>query len=164
VSSTGNSTSRTRANDDAVENSAEHIGHLANSLRPPLLRVTRLMRTQRVDTSVTLAELSVMNLLRQGPKSIGELAVAERTQPPTMTRLVAALERRQLLERGSHPVDKRRAMMTLTPKALELLDSETRARDAWLCRRMGTLRPEQLRVLADVIPVLIQLADDVDDE
>ena len=55
---------------------------LADVLRPALLRLTRLIRIQRADMSVTLTQLSAMGtLLANGPMSAGELAAAERVQP-----------------------------------------------------------------------------------
>ena len=39
------------------------IGELAALLRPSLLRLTRLIRNQRVDMSVTLTQLSAMGTL-----------------------------------------------------------------------------------------------------
>ena len=48
---------------------------LASQLRPALLRLTRLIRNQRVDMSVTLTQLSALATLRKhGPMSAGELA------------------------------------------------------------------------------------------
>ena len=52
---------------------------LAAALRPSLLRLTRVLRNQRVDTSVTLTQLSAMGTLRKkGPMSAGDLAAHER--------------------------------------------------------------------------------------
>lgn len=148
----------------ADRSEARQIEELAEQLRPPLLRVTRLLRIQRHDTSVTLAELSAMNqLARFGPMSIGELAASERVRPPTMTRLVAELERRSLLRRRAREVDKRQAILELTEAGTELLSFETKARDAWLTGRLARLTPAQRRTLFEVVPILYELAEDGDD-
>ena len=66
---------------------------LSAALRPSLLRLTRILRNQRVDLSVTLTQLSAMGTLRKrGPMSAGELAALERVQPPSMTKVLASLE------------------------------------------------------------------------
>jgi len=69
------------------------IPELASLLRPALLRLTRIVRNQRVDLSVTLTQLSAMwTLEKRGPMSAGELANFERVQPPSMTKVLANLE------------------------------------------------------------------------
>jgi DNA-binding MarR family transcriptional regulator len=41
--------------------------------------------------------------------SPGELAEHEKVQPPSMTRVIAALEERRLVTRMAHPTDRRQA-------------------------------------------------------
>ncbi len=66
---------------------------LAHELRIAVMRFSRRLRGQRVDTSVTLTHLAALSTLkRHGPMSPGELANHERVQPPSMTRVVVALE------------------------------------------------------------------------
>src|SRR5438552_1523544 len=97
---------------------------LASILRPALLRLTRLIRIQRADTSVTLTQLSVLGALeKSGPMTPGELAAYERVQPPSMTKVLAALEEHGLVIRSPHPSDGRQAIIDLTDAAHELIDS-----------------------------------------
>lgn len=133
---------------------------LSAALRPSLLRLTRIIRNQRVDLSVTLTQLSTLaTLASKGPMSAGELAACERVQPPSMTKVLAALEDKGLLRRNAHPTDKRQAIITLTEAGTELLDSERRQRDAWLSLRLARLSPEERALLADAVPVLDKLAE-----
>src|SRR3954454_7176823 len=68
------------------------------------MRLSRRLRNQRVDTSVTLTHLAALwTLKRHGPLSPGELAGHERVQPPSMTRVVAALEGMGLGTRTAPP-------------------------------------------------------------
>jgi DNA-binding MarR family transcriptional regulator len=135
---------------------AEH----AALLRPSLLRLTRLIRNQRVDMSVSLTQLSAMATLRKrGPMSAGELAACEKVQPPSMTKVLAILEERGLVRRDAHPTDKRQAIISVTDTGIELLQSESRARDAWLSQRLAELTPDERALLRDVIPVLDKLAE-----
>src|SRR5919202_2181701 len=109
------------------------IAGLASQLRLALLHLTRLVRNQRVDMSVTLTQLSAMGTLRKsGPMSAGELAACERVQPPSMTKVLANLEERGLVRRDVHPTDRRQAIIAITPAGEALLDEERRSRDAWL--------------------------------
>jgi DNA-binding MarR family transcriptional regulator len=136
------------------------ISELASQLRPALLRLTRLVRNQRVDMSVTLTQLSAMATLeKNGPMSAGELANCERVQPPSMTKVLANLEQRGLVVREVHPTDRRQAIIAITPAGLELLDSERRSRNAWLSKRLSTLTAEERALLQRVVPVLDKLAE-----
>src|ERR1044072_1974139 len=100
------------------------IAELASQLRPALLRLTRIIRNQRVDMSVTLTQLSAMATLRKsGPMSAGELAARERVQPPSMTNVLANREERGLVRRDVHPADRRQAVLAITDAGAELLDS-----------------------------------------
>ena len=133
---------------------------LAALLRPSLLRLTRIIRNQRVDLSVTLTQLSAMaTLAKKGPMSAGELAACERVQPPSMTKVLANLEERGLVRRDMHPTDKRQAIISVTEAGDALLDEERRSRDAWLSRRLTELTPDERALLRSVVPVLDKLAE-----
>jgi DNA-binding MarR family transcriptional regulator len=136
------------------------VSELASQLRPSLLRLTRIVRNQRVDMSVTLTQLSAMATLhKHGPMSAGELAACERVQPPSMTKVLANLEERGLVRREVSPSDRRQAIIAITDAGVELLDSERRSRDAWLSKRLGTLSAEERALVQRVIPVLDKLAE-----
>jgi DNA-binding MarR family transcriptional regulator len=129
-------------------------------LRPSLLRLTRLIRFQRADQSVTLTQLSALGTLaKRGPMSAGELATCERVQPPSMTKVLAHLEERGLVRREVHPADKRQAIISVTAEGERLLESERRSRDAWLSRRLAELTPDERALLRSVLPVLDKLAE-----
>jgi DNA-binding MarR family transcriptional regulator len=135
------------------------IPDLAALLRPSLLRLTRLIRNQRVDMTVTLTQLSAMaTLANRGAMSAGELANYERVQPPSMTKVLANLEERGLVRRAAHPTDKRQAIIEITDAGAALLESERRSRDAWLSRRLAELTPEERTLLRNVVPILDKLA------
>jgi DNA-binding MarR family transcriptional regulator len=132
---------------------------LAALLRPPLLRVTRLVRNQRVDTSITLTQLSAMGALyKNGAMSAGELAAYERVQPPSMSKVLANLEERGLVRRDQHPADRRQAILAITDEGRELLDSERHARDAWLTRKLAALTAAERDLLRRAVPILDKLA------
>jgi DNA-binding MarR family transcriptional regulator len=133
---------------------------LAALLRPALLRLTRLVRNQRVDTSVTLTQLSAMGaLFKNGAMSAGELAAYERVQPPSMSKVLANLEERGLVRRDQHPADRRQAILEITDEGRQLLDSERGARDAWLTRKLTALTAAERDLLRRVVPILDKLAE-----
>ena len=132
---------------------------LAHELRIAVMRFSRRLRSQRVDTSVTLTQLSAMSTLRRhGAMSAGELAAHERVQPPSMTRVVAALEVLELVTRTPHPTDGRQVVIELTPAAHELLDAEARAREAWLFGRLEQLSQQELEILQEAATIMDKLA------
>ena len=136
------------------------MAELASQLRPSLLRLTRIVRNQRADMSVTLTQLSAMGtLFKRGPMSAGELAACERVQPPSMTKVLASLEERGLVRRETHPTDRRQVIVGITDAGVALLDSERRSRDAWLTQHLSGLTSDERALLRKVIPVLDKLAE-----
>jgi DNA-binding MarR family transcriptional regulator len=137
-----------------------NTSELAAVLRPALLRVTRLIRIQRVDMSVTLTQLSAMAALyKHGPMSAGELAAYERVQPPSMSKVLANLESRGLVRRDVRPSDRRQAIISITAAGRDLIERERRSREAWLSKRLAALTPEERELLREVLPVLDKLAE-----
>jgi DNA-binding MarR family transcriptional regulator len=132
---------------------------LAHDLRLAVMRLSRRLRSQRVDTTVTLTHLSALSTLkRHGPMSPGELAAQERVQPPSMTRVVVALEGMGLVTRTPHPTDGRQVVIDLTPAAEALLGDEARAREAWLTGQLQQLSREERETLRDAAVIMDKLA------
>jgi DNA-binding MarR family transcriptional regulator len=132
---------------------------LAHDLRLAVMRFSRRLRSQRVDTTVTLTHLAALSTLkRHGPMSPGELAAHERVQPPSMTRVVVALEAQGLVTRTPHPTDGRQVVIDLTPQAEALLGEEAQAREAWLSGRLAELAPEEREVLRRAAEIMDELA------
>ncbi|MGN6609055.1 MAG: MarR family winged helix-turn-helix transcriptional regulator [Jatrophihabitans sp.] len=133
---------------------------LASLLRPSLLRLTRILRNQRADTSLTLTVISALATLKKsGPMSAGDLAAAERVQPPSMTKVLTQLEERGLVRRDAHPTDRRSSIIAITEAGLALLDSERQRRDAWLTRQLARLTADERALLRSVAPILDKLAE-----
>jgi DNA-binding MarR family transcriptional regulator len=132
---------------------------LAHDLRLAVMRFSRRLRNQRVDQSVTLTHLAALSTLkRHGAMSPGELAGHERVQPPSMTRVVVALEGMGLVTRSPHPTDGRQVVIDLTPAAEELLTVEARAREAWLTGMLERLSVEERAVLHEAAVIMDKLA------
>jgi DNA-binding MarR family transcriptional regulator len=133
---------------------------LSAVLRPSLLRLTRTIRNQRVDTSVSLSLLTALfNLQLNGPMTPGELATSERVQPPSMTKILAGLEAKGLIRRDKHPTDGRQMIVSVTADGTALLIQERKARQAWLALALEQLTPTEQQLLRDVQPVLDKIAN-----
>ena len=90
--------------------------------------------------------------------SPGELAGHERVQPPSMTKILAKLTARGLIERAPHPTDKRQAIVSLSASGRALVEEERQARDAWLSTRLAELTDQERDLLRTVAPLMDKLA------
>lgn len=123
------------------------------------MRLARRLRNEREDTTLTLNQLSAMGTLaRLGPLTLGELAAAERIQPPSMTRTVSALEARGLVVREADADDRRLVIVRLSDDGKQMLAADRRRRDAWLNHRLRELTADEREVLRRAVPVLEKLA------
>ena len=133
---------------------------LASELRTTVMRLARRLRKQRAETMLSLGQLAALGTLeRHGPLSPGELAAHERVQPPSMTRIVAALEAAGFVTRTDHPTDRRQVLIASSPTGTALLREDRRRRDAWLAQRMRDLDPADLAVLRRAAGILERIAD-----
>jgi DNA-binding MarR family transcriptional regulator len=134
---------------------------LASALRLSLLRAARRLRSQRVNTAVTLSQLSALATVgKYGPLSAGEIAAIERVQPPSMTKILASLESSGWVERSSQPEDRRQSIIAITSAGRDLLADETRARDEWLAKRLVEFSDDDLRKLSEAVEVLDRLGSE----
>jgi DNA-binding MarR family transcriptional regulator len=131
---------------------------LAHSVRMAITRLARRLRNQRADLSLTATQLSALAALDQhGPLTPGALAEHERVQPPSMTRVLAALEEKGLIASSAHPTDRRQKMVEVTPAAHAMLVADRRAREEWLAQRMTELSAAEVAALRAATPVLEKL-------
>src|ERR687891_720410 len=132
---------------------------LAHALRPVVMRLARSLRQVRADSSdLQSNQLSAMSvLLNDGDMLMGELAAAEKVQPPSMTRIVNGLEQSGFVARRPDPRDGRQCLVTLTPAGREMLLANRRRRDEWLTVRIAQLDPDEREVLRQAVPILAKL-------
>lgn len=132
---------------------------LASTLRLAVMRLARRMRTERPVSDLSLTQLSALAVLeRHGPLTPRELAAAERIRPPSMTRVVTALEAAGLVTRTDHPSDGRQVLLAASPAGVSLLREDRRRREAWLAQRLRELDADDREVLRRAAAVLDRLA------
>ena len=130
-----------------------------STLRGAVMRLSRRLRHQRVDESLSPTEMSVLaRLARCGSATPGELARKEHVQPPSMTRIVAMLEAKGLVRREPHPDDRRQVVVSRTEQAEAMLAESRRKRNAWLAELAEGLDEEEWATLREAAPVLEKLA------
>src|SRR5918999_5024790 len=101
---------------------------LADRLHSAAIHLLRRLRRVDMTTGLSGPRLSALSVIVfGGPLTLGELAAAEQVKPPTMTRLVRALEARRLVARATDEHDRRGVRLHATAKGRKLM-AEGRAR------------------------------------
>lgn len=137
------------------------LGTDAPDLRIAVMRLARRLRTERASDAMTPSQMAVLaTLIREGPMTPGDLAVVERVQPPSMTRILQALQHQELVLRTPHPGDRRQVLFSVTEKAQAMVARDRERRDQWLLHRLEELSPDDLTAIERAIPILNRLALD----
>lgn len=132
---------------------------LAGALRDAVGRLSRRMRAERAATDLSLGQLAALRTLeRHGPMTASELAAHEKVQPPSMTKIVAALEAHGYVTRTPDPVDRRQVVVAASQAGLALLADDRRRRDKWVSQRLTALDPSDRAALAAALPALEKLS------
>ena len=130
---------------------AEPATQLAEALRDAITRLNRRVRQARPVGDLTVTQLSALTSLElAGALTPRELA--------TMTKIVAKLEERGLVQRTPHPTDGRQVILSSTGVGREILGSYERVRDEWLAARLAELTPDERGVLTQAAALLSRLA------
>jgi DNA-binding MarR family transcriptional regulator len=142
--------SKTRAR--AGQAPAEAIADRWHSLAIHLLRKLRREDVKAGLTGPRLSALSVV--VFAGPVTLGELAAAEQVKPPTMTRIVRALERDHLVRREKDPKDGRIVRLRATTRGEALLHAGRARRVAKLAAPIAELDAHDREVLRRAAEIL----------
>ena len=95
---------------------------LADRLHSAAIHLLRRLRKGDAAEGLSAPRLSALSVVVfAGPLTLGELAKAEQVRPPTMTRLVDALERARLVTRQADAGDGRIVVIRATAKGRSLL-------------------------------------------
>jgi len=137
---------------------AVDVDRLAGELRIVLGRLIRLLRSQY---GFGLTQSAVLGRLdRDGPRSIGELAGAERIRPQSMSQTLAELEAEGLVARGPDPSDGRRTQVALTDHGRAVLQEDRALRVGWLAKAItDELTEDERVVLDDAVRLLGRLSE-----
>jgi DNA-binding MarR family transcriptional regulator len=134
--------------------------HLASQLQIAIAHLARRLRAQRMDGTITLSQISALaTLYRHGELSPTAVAELERVQPPSMTRVLAVLEQRGLVERRPHATDGRQAVIAITPAGRERVEEDRRKSQTWLARGLEELGATDLETLRAATALLERLAE-----
>jgi DNA-binding MarR family transcriptional regulator len=117
----------------------------ADRLHSASIHVLRRVSREDPISGLSAARLSALSVLVfGGPRTLGELAAAERVRPPTMTSIVRGLEQAGLVRREPDSNDGRVTRVRATAKGDRVLQDARRRRIANLAERLGALSPEEV--------------------
>ena len=112
-------TRRARVADLAPGDDAERT---ADRLHSAAIHLLRRLRREDAKSGLSAPRLSALSVVVfAGPLTLGELAAAEQVKPPTMTRLVSALENAGLVTREPDADDGRLTRVRATARGRTLL-------------------------------------------
>src|SRR5713226_1560409 len=127
----------------------------ADRLHSAAIHLLRRLRVRDRESGVGPAQLSALSVLvlGGGPRSLGELAEAEQVRPPTMSRIVAGLERAGLVRRHATE-DGRRVRLEASAKGTKILQEGRKRRVESLAKALALLSERQQKQLAELVELL----------
>jgi DNA-binding MarR family transcriptional regulator len=161
---TGSGAAETRAAADVLAEGQTRPAVGATELASRLAGLSTVLQRDlaRADTGegLTRARLSTLGLLVMGgPRTLGELAASEHVRPPTMTRLIHAMEADELVVREPNPNDGRSVVIRATARGEQQLQLGRDRQIAPLARsiaKLGRAERVQLEGATDLLGRLLR--------
>ena len=130
---------------------------IADRLHSVAIHLLRRLRVRDRESGVGPAQLSALSVLVfGGPRSLGELADAEQVRPPTMSRIVAGLERAGLVRRHATE-DGRRVRLEASTKGTKILQEGRKRRVESLANALSSLSERETQKLGELAEFLQQI-------
>ena len=125
-----------------------------------IVSLSRRLRTERRPGSLSLSGLGILGTLyRQGALVATQLAVEERLQPQSLSRLLADLQHARLIARTRSELDRREIQIALTEKGRKVLIDDMAVRRAWLDNTMGcALTAAERKTILAASSIMLKLA------
>ena len=136
------------------------LAALATQVRLSVMRLSRKLRKENSGADITPTLLAALSTIeRHGPMTVGDLATHEQVQKPTVTRILADLTERSLVERTPDPLDGRISWLQVSAEGRQLLQRIRRRHDAYLAKRLRRLNPDELDTLERAAEILERLTE-----
>jgi DNA-binding MarR family transcriptional regulator len=128
------------------------VEELADRLHSTAIHLLRQVRVQDAASGLAPARLSALSVLVfGGAMSLNELARAEQVRPPTMSRIVDALESEGLVRRTVNQQDRRAVVLEATEKGAAILWQGRKRRVKFLARHLSRLSEQERKEIDDAI-------------
>jgi DNA-binding MarR family transcriptional regulator len=130
----------------------------AESLHAAAIHLLRRLRRTDTASGLNAPRLSALSVIVfSGPLTLGQLADAEQVRPPTMTRIVNALESKRLVAKSANADDRRAIEISPTMKGKRLLLKARHRRVASLAHQIGILPAADSETLHAAIGIIESL-------
>jgi DNA-binding MarR family transcriptional regulator len=131
------------------------VEELADRLHNTAIHLLRQVRVQDSATGLAPARLSALSVLVfGGAMSLNELARAEQVRPPTMSRIVDALESEGLIRRTVNQQDRRAVVLEATEKGAAILWQGRKRRVKFLAKHLSRLSEQERQQINDAIKAI----------
>jgi DNA-binding MarR family transcriptional regulator len=132
---------------------------LADRLHSAAIHLLRRLRMQDLASGIGPAKLSALSVLvfSGKPLTLAELAAAEQVKNPTMSRLIAAMERDRLVRITQAKEDARSILITPTHKGKALLLAGKKRRVESLAEALKPCGEAQLDQVGKTVELLNQV-------
>ncbi|CAN5602561.1 hypothetical protein BH23GEM1_BH23GEM1_03750 [soil metagenome] len=135
---------------------------VADRLHSAAIHLLRRLRKQDERAGTSAARLSALSVVVfAGPVTMGQLAETEQVAAPTITRLVAAMERDGLVARDRDSLDGRVVWIRATAKGARILQAARKRRVAALAADLAALDRVELDLVADAAGIVERLGSGV---
>jgi DNA-binding MarR family transcriptional regulator len=136
---------------------SESVGRLQSALG----RSARLLR-ETASGGLTPTQLAVLGaLLREGPRQLTELSIAERINPTLLSRVVGRLEDDGYVLRSPHALDRRAYLLSITDKGRAFAEDIRHDRCEALTERLTRIDPAHVETLFGALTALEALAEEL---
>jgi DNA-binding MarR family transcriptional regulator len=132
---------------------------LASRLRLSVTRLHRRLRQHNVGGLTPSQASALASISRLGAPTLGELAVTESIQPPSMTRIVGNLEAAGYVKRVVDQADRRVARVTLLAAGRRVLQQNRSLKNAFLARQLHQLDEGERVALGHLTGLLERLLE-----
>jgi DNA-binding MarR family transcriptional regulator len=132
------------------------IGRLSRRLRPTPTAIAAGLTPTRISV--------LLSVVREGRVRLADLADSEGINPTQLSRAVAHLLESGLIERSSDEGDRRAAWVKPTVAGKRLAERIRGERTDALNVALAEISPEQRRLIADALPALEQLAEQLKED
>ncbi|CAN5477223.1 MarR family transcriptional regulator [soil metagenome] len=121
-------------------------------------QLTRRLRVARGGLSHSLLS-ALVTVAKQGPLRLADLAQVELVSAPSITRLVAELEAKELVSRTTDPADGRASLIQVTDAGLEAVRGARRVRQQIVAELLKPLTPAEVASIEAALPALERLIE-----
>jgi DNA-binding MarR family transcriptional regulator len=131
---------------------------VADQLHSAAIHLLRKLRREDATSGLNAPRLSALSVIVfAGPVTLGDLASAEQVRPPTMTRIVDALEEQQLVTKTKSANDGRSTLIAATPAGKKLLMAGRERRVRALAKQIDALGNKEQATLQEAAIILAEV-------